>query len=255
MRARARRAAVSAASTVLVGVLATAGCGRSGLTGGDDKDAARAHGATAYTKVAALPERMSADGTTVVVGSPDAETVVHVYEDMRCPVCQEFEREGGGEALQKLALTGEVRLEYTFASFLSDKSHLGGSGSRKAANALRAAVDRGKFTELHKLLFLHQPEEVVDGYTDAFLLRTASQVDGLRGKKFDAAVRTMKYGDFVEASQKAFDDDGADGTPGFAINGNLVPEHLRGGMFDAELLPLVVRMLAGGVTPPPDQVG
>ncbi|MEV5613465.1 thioredoxin domain-containing protein [Streptomyces sp. NPDC052225] len=254
MRAGARRAAVSAVSTVLVGILAT-GCGRSGPIEDDDKNGARAHDAVAYTSAGALPERMAADGTTVVVGSPDADTVVHVYEDMRCPVCQEFEREGGGEALQKLALKGEVRLEYTFASFLSDQRHLGGSGSRKAANALRAAVDQGKFIELHELLFAHQPEEAVDGYTDAFLLRTASQVDGLRGKKFDAAVRTMKYGAFVKASQKAFDDGGAAGTPGFAVNGDLVPDQLWGAMFDAELLPVAVRMLAAGVTPAPDETG
>ncbi|MEV6057913.1 hypothetical protein [Streptomyces sp. NPDC052107] len=35
----------------------------------------------------------------------------------------------------------------------------------------------------------------------AFLLRMASEVMGLHGKEFDAAVRTMKYDVFVSASQ------------------------------------------------------
>ncbi|MGY0492392.1 DsbA family protein [Streptomyces sp. WG-D5] len=251
MRAGVRRAVVSAVSTVLVGMIATSGCGRAAEAGGDGKDTPRARDAASLAALDRLPERMADDGTTVVVGRPEASTVVHVYEDMRCPVCKEFEREGGGEALQLMALRGQIRLEYSFATFLSDKEHLGGSGSRKAANALRAAVDQGKFVEYHTLLFERQPEEVVDGFTDAFLLRTASRVGGLRGKKFDTAVRTMKYRDFVKASEEMYKADGVPGTPGFSVNGNLVPDDLRGAMFDAELLPTAVRMLAAGTTPVP----
>ena len=252
---RIRTAAALAVAAVALAAVTTACGGKSGADGGDAKPAggkqAQAAPERTYATDADLPESLAPDGTTVRVGSPSAKTVVHVYEDMRCPVCKEFEREGGGEALQLMALRGQIRLEYSFATFLSDKEHLGGSGSRKAANALRAAVDEGKFVEYHALLFERQPEEAVDGFTDAFLLRTASRVDGLRGKKFDAAVRTMKYRDFVKASQLAFEVDGVSGTPGFAVNGNLVPDDTWGAMFDAELLPQTVRWLAVGVTPAP----
>ncbi|MEU6395171.1 thioredoxin domain-containing protein [Streptomyces sp. NPDC046939] len=253
MRAVARRAVVSAASTVLVGIFATTGCGRAAHAGdgsGESEHAARDK--AAYTAVGQLPERLAPDGTTVVVGSPAARTTVRLYEDMRCPVCEEYEVEGGGAALRTLALSGEVKTEYTLASFLDDR--VGGGGSKRAANALRAALEQGKFIEYHDVLFANQPEEVVDGYTDAFLLDMASRVKVLRGTEFDRAVRTMKYRAFVSASQAAYERDGALGTPTFAVNGDVVPDHLRGAMFEENLLPVAVEMLASGVTPPPEGV-
>ncbi|WP_237518585.1 thioredoxin domain-containing protein, partial [Streptomyces sp. SID5910] len=38
-----------------------------------------------------LPEKLGKDGATVLVGDPDASTTVQLYEDPRCPVCEEFE--------------------------------------------------------------------------------------------------------------------------------------------------------------------
>ncbi|MFF1358651.1 DsbA family protein [Streptomyces sp. NPDC058297] len=235
LRGRARRAAVSVLVAALTGVLA-AGCGR-GSSGGDgtsDKKPER------FANSGQLPEHLAADGTTVVVGSSKADTVVRLYEDLRCPVCRDFEEDGGAGALRKMTLHGEVTTEYTLASFLDDR--LGGKGSKKAANALRAALEQGKFVEYHDLLFQEQPEEAVDGYTDAFLLRMASRVKGLRGAEFDAAVKGMKYRSFVTASEKAFEADKASGTPAFAVDGTLLKKDWWNLMFDAESVPLVVRM-------------
>lgn len=201
-------------------------------------DAARPAPAHTYATDADLPESLAPDGTTVRVGSPTAKTVVHVYEDMRCPVCKQFETGGGGESLREMVRSGQVRAEYTLASFLD--TNLGGQGSKKAANALRAALDQGRFVELHDLLFAHQPEESVDGYTDTFLLQMAGQVKGLRGAQFDAAVKGMKYGAFVTASEKAFTASGATGTPTLKVNGKTVPQNLAGGIFDKSTLPMVI---------------
>ncbi|WP_405484573.1 DsbA family protein [Streptomyces sp. NBC_00009] len=77
----------------------------------------------------------------------------------------------------------------------------------------------------------------------------ASQVKGLRGKEFDAEVRTMKYDVFVSASQQAYEQDGLLGTPTFAVNGDVVPDRMRPATFDAKLLPAAVRMVAAGVAP------
>ncbi|PJM94154.1 DsbA family protein [Streptomyces sp. CB01373] len=232
-----RRAAAAVATAFLAGVLAT-GCGKGGTpAGGGEPEAA-----AAYTSVSEIDERLAPDGTTVRVGSPHAKTVVHLYEDLRCPVCAEFETEGGGEGLRELVLAGEVRADYTLASFLDDR--LGGEGSKKAANALRAALDAGKFAEYHEVLFAHQPEEEVDGYTDAFLLDMASKVPGLRGAEFDAAVKGMKHRDFVTSSEKAFDTSGVSGTPTMKVDGRTVDAALAGGIFDKETLPLVIGALA-----------
>ncbi|PZH21007.1 disulfide bond formation protein DsbA [Streptomyces sp. NTH33] len=234
---RARRVLAAAAAAVLVGVLAT-GCGGRHAGAGDGKPDAP----TAYKGVEEIPETLAPDGSTVRVGSPRAKIVVHVYEDMRCPLCEQFETQGGGEALREMVLSGEVRAEYTLASFLDDK--LGGQGSKKAANALRAALEAGKFVEYHEALFAHQPEEAVDGYTDAFLLDRASQVPGLRGTDFDAAVKGMKHRDFVTASENAFQKSGVSGTPTLKVNGRAIPDHLSGGIFDKDMLPMVIGVTA-----------
>ncbi|MGW1889334.1 DsbA family protein [Streptomyces sp. NPDC002004] len=214
-------------------------------------DAGGAHGAasaephaTPYAHVRDLPEKLAADGTTVVVGDPHAPTVVHLYEDPRCPVCKDFETEGSGPELRAMTQRREVRTEYTLASFLDRR--LGGGGSRRAVNALRAALDRGRFAEYHEVLYAHQPEESVDGFTTAFLLRMASKVPGLRGPEFDAAVTGMKYGSFVTASQKAFDGSGAPGTPAMAVDGTLVRGQGSSALFDKSLLPLTIASLAKG---------
>ncbi|MCM2577627.1 DsbA family protein [Streptomyces meridianus] len=224
---RAARAVSALAAVVLLGLSVTA-CG------------SRATGAAGpmYASRDDLPERLAPDGTTIVVGDAKAMPV-RLYEDMRCPVCEEFEVRGASSDLLEMTLRRQVRTEYVLASFLDDRA--GGSGSKKAANALRAALEEGKFVEYHARLFENQPEEAIDGYTDAFLLDMASLVDGLRGPAFDSAVREMKYADFVAASERAFDESGAPGTPTMDINGRRLPEWQTGVLFEKGLLPLYIR--------------
>lgn len=193
----------------------------------------------AFESAEKLPEKLAKDGTTVLVGDPDAKVTVHLYEDPRCPVCEEFETTGGSPRLREATLDRRTVTEYTLASFLDDR--LGGSGSKKAVNALRAALEEGKFVEYHEVLYANQPEESVDGYTDARLLELADQVEGLRGPKFNAAVKSMKYRSFVTASEKAYEraggakDPQGPGTPTAVINDRQIPDESNGVLFDADV--------------------
>ncbi|MFF7932432.1 DsbA family protein [Streptomyces sp. NPDC007940] len=128
---------------------------------------------------------------------------MHLYEDPRCPVYEEFESTGGGPELREATVRGETRTE-SLASFLDDR--VGGSGSEKAVNALRAAPAEGRFAEHHQVLCRHQPEESEDGFTHDRLLELAERADGLRGPAFDSAVKGMKYRAFMKASEKANED-------------------------------------------------
>ncbi|GAA3222856.1 DsbA family protein [Streptomyces sp. XM83C] len=241
-RTATRRRAATATALFALLVASATGCGdrSEGKTDGKGTDDKPASGS--YTTVSAIPESIAPDGTTIRVGSPQAHTVVHLYEDLRCPVCKDFETQGSGESLRTMVMTGKVRVEYTLASFLDDR--LGGQGSVKAANALRAAVDQGKFVEYHELLYRNQPEESVDGFTDAYLLETASKVEGLRGPAFDAAVKGMKHRAFVTASEKAFETSGAQGTPSMKVNGKLVGSAMSDMMFDPASLPLLITLMS-----------
>ncbi|MFF8195424.1 DsbA family protein [Streptomyces bobili] len=192
----------------------------------------------AFESAEELPEKLGKDGTTIVVGDPGATVTVHLYEDPRCPVCEEFETTGGSPELRKAMLDRRARTEYTLASFLDDR--VGGSGSKKAVNALRAALEEGKFVEYHEVLYANQPEESVDGYTDAYLLELAGQVEGLSGPEFNAAVKNMKYASFVTASEKAYEraggtrDPKGPGTPTAVINGKQIPLEYSGLLYDSE---------------------
>ncbi|MER5477777.1 thioredoxin domain-containing protein [Streptomyces sp. NPDC002734] len=182
-------------------------------------------------KAEELQEVLAADGTTIVVGDADAAVTVELFEDPRCPVVEEFEATGGPALREKLA-RGEVRAEYTFASFKDDR--IGGDGSKRAVNALRAALEADKFAEYHAVLFESAGAiEFAGGFTTASLLSLADQVEGLRSRTFDDAVRTMKYEDFVTASEEAYeaydgDDPRGPGTPTVVINGS----RMTGGMYD-----------------------
>ena len=221
-----RTTAVAVAGMAVLGMSLVAGCGQSY---GDPEP---------YDTLAQVPEKLAVSGTTITVGDPTAEVTVHMYEDMRCPVCEEFETTGAGPELQKAVLRREVKAEYTLASFLDDK--LGGSGSKKAANALRAALDVGRFAEYHEVLYANQPEEAVDGFTDARLLQLAAQVDGLRTPAFESALKTMKYRSFVTASEHAYEAVGTEpgkgpGTPTAVINDVRVPEEISGVLYEGKL--------------------
>ncbi|MFF7533413.1 DsbA family protein [Streptomyces bobili] len=208
-------------------MLTLAGCGQRG-----------AEAEPAFESAEELPEKLGKDGTTIMVGDPGATMTVHLYEDPRCPFCEEFETTGGSPELRKAMLDRRARTEYTLASFLDDR--VGGSGSKKAVNALRAALEEGKFVEYHEVLYANQPEESVDGYTDAYLLELAGQVEGLSGPEFDAAVRDMKYASFVTASEEAYEraggvkDPEGPGTPTAVINGKQLPLEYSGLIYNSE---------------------
>ena len=154
-------------------------------------------------------------GGVITVGMPGAEHTVKVYEDPRCPFCKKFE-EGGAQALVGPLVDGDVKVEYTIASFLD--RNLGGSGSVNAANALRAAVEAGKFPQFHSAVFVNQPEESEDAFTPAFLLKIADKV-GLRDAAFQKAVTNSTYKSWVGTAMDAFTDDGVTGTPTVVVDG------------------------------------
>jgi protein-disulfide isomerase len=174
-----------------------------------------------------LPARLEPDGTTITVGDPSAKDTVHIYEDPRCPICQRFEA-ANGASLALLAKSGKAKVQYTLASFLDGSN--GGGGSQRAVNALRAALEAGKFPLYHATLYDNQPEETEDGFTNDRLMQLAESVPGLSGAAFTKAVNEGQYRAFVTTSEKAFTSSGAAGTPYVVINGKPVTDAAR--LFD-----------------------
>jgi protein-disulfide isomerase len=240
-------------AAVLTGVLGAAlvGCGSRhpvAADGGEQQTSAK----TDYPRLADVPEQVGSDGTSILVGDPKARVTVHLYEDPRCPYCAEFETTGGGPVLAEWVLRHKVKVEYTMASFLDPRR--GGNGSKKAVNALRAAVQRGKFAEYHTVLYQNQPSEEVDGFTTARLLELASKVKGLRSPSFDTAVKSMQYQDFVDSAEKVFAAAGhynghvGPGTPTAEVNGYRIPVQYSGLLYKADLFDQYLAKVVGAAT-------
>jgi hypothetical protein len=93
----------------------------------------------------------------VLVGSEGARRHLVVFEDPQCPYCREFE-DVSGDLLRREVAAGAVAVEYRIRSFL-------GSESVRAANALAAAAEAGRFDELRREIFANQPPEHSGGFT------------------------------------------------------------------------------------------
>ncbi|MFD0265273.1 DsbA family protein [Streptomyces sp. NPDC127106] len=177
-----------------------------------------------------VAQALGPDGTTIVVGDPSAKLTVKLFEDPSCPACADFETTGTGPRLLRMAAAGELQLHFALGSFL-------GSGSKRAVNALRAALDKGKFVDLHQAVYDGQASaKRRGGFSTNTLLELAGTVEGLRSGDFDDAVRTARHREFVEAADEALGRSWVRGTPSMEVNGWPVTEDDRDVMDDGAAL-------------------
>ncbi|MFF9016440.1 DsbA family protein [Streptomyces sp. NPDC014870] len=198
-----RRTVRVAVALAAAGAVAWAGCSASSSAAvGSVYEPAAVPGAGLTTVV---------EGPKIVVGDARAPHTATVFVDPRCSYCAKF-GEGGAVPLTQAAADGKVRIEYVVASFLDART--GGTDSARAANAMRAAAEAGKFAEFQAALFAG------GGAEDP--LKVADRVEGLRGAEFDRAVREDAYHDWVVSAEKAFEDSGVGGTPTVFVDGQQV---------------------------------
>jgi protein-disulfide isomerase len=156
--------------------------------------------------------------TGFAVGSPDAPVTVDVYEDYLCPACRAFEQ-SAGSTLDQLAADGEVLVRYRPVAILdrlSDDEY-----STRAANAAAVVADTAGAEALRSfsaLLFGQQPAEGGPGLTDDQLVDLAAQA-GAQGDDVAAAIRDLRFGDWVAAATDRASRDGLTGTPRILVDG------------------------------------
>lgn len=169
-------------------------------------------------------------GTTVLIGDKKAKNTLTVYEDMRCPICAQFEQ-ASGDTLEQHLKDGKYKAEFKVAAFLDENPQISGSGSKNALSALGAAlnVSTDAFLEYKKALFSaeNHPEERDDAYSDdARLLKVAEEVKALKdNKEFEKAVKNGTYDKWALAMADEFakaEEKGVTGTPAFLVNGEKV---------------------------------
>lgn len=166
------------------------------------------------------------NGTSIVVGKSSATHTLKVYEDLRCPICAQFEQTSGDQ-VQALAKDGTYKISYTMGAFL-DNSLGQGQGSKNALSALGAAlnVSTDAFTAYHKVLYSKavHPEETTDAFgSDANLIKYAQKVPALKNNKaFQKDVKDGTYDKWALTMDEQFSADGISGTPTVKLDGTVM---------------------------------
>ncbi|MFI2609352.1 DsbA family protein [Kitasatospora sp. NPDC018619] len=185
------------------------------------------------------------DGTVITYGKADAPHTLAVYEDFRCPFCEQLETTTG-TAIQQLADEGTYKVEYHLATFL-DKN-LGGKGSRTALAAVGAALNEGvdQFKAFHDVLYANQPDEREDGFGDVnHLLDLAGQVPGLKTDGFVKAVQDGTYAPWAAKVNEEFDKSDVTGTPTVRLDGRKLDVLTNGKAVSPEQFTAMVKQVTG----------
>jgi protein-disulfide isomerase len=139
-----------------------------------------------------------------VYGSENAPVTVVVFADFECPHCKME-----APKLRKTVDQFRGRARLIFKHF-----PLGGHvRAKQAAIATEAALEQGKFWEMHDIVFANQ-----DKLEDGDILSYAAQI-GLDVEKFKASYNARKGKGVVEADKKHGEEAGVDGTPAVFVNG------------------------------------
>ena len=174
------------------------------------------------TTLAVPANTTGTNGTVITYGKASAANTLDVYEDFRCPICDELEKADGATIL-KLADNGTYKIQYHMATFLD--GNLGGSGSANALAMAGAAVNESaeKFVQFHTVLYANQPAETNDAFADTnHLLDLARKVPGLVTPAFEQAVKNGTYKPWAQQVSNAFNNSGVTGTPTLKLNGKTI---------------------------------
>ncbi|MEV7184233.1 thioredoxin domain-containing protein [Kitasatospora sp. NPDC093102] len=185
------------------------------------------------------------DGTVITYGRADAPHTLEVYEDFRCPFCEQLETTTG-KAIQQLADDGTYKVEYHLATFLDN--NLGGKGSRTALAAAGAALNEGvdKFKAFHDVLYANQPDERSDAFGDVnHILDLAGQVPGLKTDGFVKAVQDGTYAPWAAKVNEEFNKSDVTGTPTVKLDGKKLDVLTNGKAVAPEQFTAMVKQVTG----------
>ncbi|AOP46352.1 thioredoxin domain-containing protein [Streptomyces lydicus] len=181
-----------------IGVAVTnSGGGDSGGTAADSAGGSQVWAKAAKAKLVKPANTSGANGTTVVIGKPDAKNTLSLFEDPRCPGCANFEQNVGA-TVEKDIKDGRYKATYHLGTFLD--TNLKGTGSKNALSAMGAAlnVSPDAFLKYKYALYsktYHPDETGPDKFADdSYLIKVADTVPALKGNA--AFQKDVKGGTF-----------------------------------------------------------
>ncbi len=171
--------------------------------------------------------RVPVDPSDPSIGSPSAPATIVVFSDFQCPYSAK------GTALLKRILEDQadnVRVVFKNYPLPFHKEAF------DASQVAMAAAARGKFWELHDVLFANQKD-----LSREALLGYAAEV-GLSRDEVAAELQENRYKDLIQRHMAEGEAVGVKGTPNFFINGRVV----KGAKSYDEVRPLIEKEIAQG---------
>lgn len=200
-----RRAVLSAGALV-----AFAGCSSTGSDTDGADDTEEPAGGSGDEDPA---ERRTSDhgAEPPVLGDPDADVTMEVYEDFTCPGCQQFKAQIFPEIEFRYLDPGEIRYEHRDFPFGGDRAH-------EVANSAREVFE----TEGSEAFFAYAAA-VYDHQGEYDLSTYESVADdlGFDGAAVREAAAERLHQDAIDEDRLRADDFDVSGTPQLVVNGRL----------------------------------
>lgn len=172
------------------------------------------------------------------LGPADAPVVIQVFSDFQCPYCEVFAADGVSEQLiDAYVAAGQARLEYRH--FIVIDGNVGGTESRRAAEASECAGEQNQFWNYHDLLFANQSGEGLGAFSDRRLKALAETLP-LDQAAFSACFDSGRASASVLADEQLARSLGVRATPTVFVNGTAV----RNPLDFSEFQRLIEAMLA-----------
>lgn len=168
------------------------------------------------------------DGKPILLGDKNAPVSIKLYEDFRCPHCEEFEQKLG-PTITSLQKDGKVKVELYVLTVIDNED--GQQGSLRAGNAMAAAAAAGFGEAYYNDLW----DNYGKAWTNQQLLDLGKQAGGSKADgAFTSAVNSMKYQSWMSSAAQAATADQVQGTPTIFINNQVkndaagwTPQQLR----------------------------
>lgn len=149
------------------------------------------------------------------LGDPNAPVSLVEYSDFQCIHCFNFYSQTEETVIQNHVETGEVLFELRIVGFL-------GQESVASAEAAYCAADQNLFWEYHDVVFANYSSGNKGGYAESRLINFA-ETAGLDLDAFTTCLDSDEKLTLIEQYHADAQASGVAGTPGFVLNGQLLP--------------------------------
>lgn len=150
-----------------------------------------------------------------VKGDENAKVTLVEFTDYQCPFCKRYVDQTKAQIEKDYVATGKVRY------ILRDLPLPFHQNAQKAAEAVKCAGAKGKYWEMHDLMFKNQ--DIWSGSTDAATVFTGyAGTVGLNSAKFSGCLTNGEQKAAVDQDAALAQKAGLGGTPSFVINGKIL---------------------------------